>query len=215
MNLTSPPYLQIALDLVNRDELNHILAEIPHDDKILIEAGTPLIKKFGISIIETILHHHPKSYIIADLKTLDVGWLEVQIAAEKNVAAVTISGLASLETIESSLKEAKEKNVDIILDLMNVNDPFKLLDQLSRKPEILLFHRGIDQEGRAEHPWEIIKTIKENFSKILVAVAGGLDLQSSSEALRCKADIIVIGRTITQGSDVRTAINQFLELLRN
>ena len=215
MSLTTPPYLQIALDLVNKDELNRILSEIPHDKKILIEAGTPLIKKFGISILETILQYHPKSYMIADLKTLDVGWLEVQIAAEKNAKAVTISGLASLETIESSLKEAKEKKVDIILDLMNVNDPLNLLQQLSRMPEILLFHRGIDQEGRAGHPWEIIRTIKENFSKTLIAVAGGLDLQTCSKALENKADIIVIGRAITQNSDVRAAVNQFLELLRN
>ena len=213
MNLTSPPYLQIALDLVNRDELNHILAEIPHDDKILIEAGTPLIKKFGISIIETILHHHPKSYIIADLKTLDVGWLEVQIAAEKNASAVAISGLASIETIESSLKEAKEKNVDIIIDLMNVSDPLNLLKQLSRKPEIILFHRGIDQEGRAQHPWTAIKNIKETFPTILVAVAGGLDLKTSSKALENKADIIIIGREITQAKEIKSTVKSFLELL--
>jgi len=213
MNLASPPYLQIALDLVDKDEFKRVLAEIPQNDNILIEAGTPLIKKFGISILETILRHHPNCYLIADLKTLDVGWLEVQIAAEEKAAAVVISGLASLETIESSLKEAVKQEVDIILDLINVKDPLILLKQLSRKPEIVLFHRGIDQEGGTEHPWKVIREVKTKYPKILVAVAGGLNLQTCSKALESNADIIVIGRAITQASDVRIAVNGFLELL--
>lgn len=213
MKLHTPPYLQIALDLIDLEELERILADIPHNSKIMLEAGTPLIKKFGISILQTIIRYHPKSYVIADLKTLDVGWLEVQIAAEKKAAAVVISGLASIDTIESSLEEGKKQNVDIILDLMNVDNPLILLEQLSRTPEIVLFHRGIDQEGKSEHPWEVIREIKNNFKNTLVAVAGGLDLKTSSKALASKADIIVIGRAITQAKEVESAVNNFIKIL--
>ncbi len=212
MNLSSPPYLQIALDFVDKNKFESVLAAIPYTENILIEAGTPLIKKFGISILQTILQYHPRSYAIADLKTLDVGWLEVQIAAEENASAVAISGLASLETLESSLKEANKRDVDIILDMMNVKEPIHLLKQLSRQPKIVLFHRGIDQEGKTEHPWELIREVKTIYPKILVAVAGGLNLQTSSKALENNADVIVIGRAITQSTDVETAVNQFLEL---
>ncbi len=213
MNLEEPPYLQIALDLVSLEDLNRILSRLPVKKEILYEAGTPLIKKFGVSIIEQIRGFCLDSYVIADMKTLDVGWLEVRIAAEASVNAVAISGLASLETIESSLKEGRQKAVDIILDCMNINDPKQLLDSLSRVPEIILFHRGIDQENNIDHPWETIRLIKTSYPKSLIAVAGGLDINASQKALNNGADIIVVGRAITQAKDVEKITGEFLQLL--
>ncbi len=213
MRLANPPYLQIALDLISKDDLARILNEIPKSDKILLEAGTPLLKKFGTSILKELLSYFEEAYIVADMKTLDVGKLEVQIAAEENASAVAISGLASLETIENSIEEGIKRGVDIILDLMNVNNPEILISQLTKKPKIVLFHRGIDQESNKEHPWELIKKIKFSFPNILVAVAGGLDLLTSQKALERGVDILVIGRAITQSDDVNARTNDFLQIL--
>jgi bifunctional enzyme Fae/Hps len=147
------------------------------------------------------------------MKTLDVGEIEVFIAETQKANAVAISGLASIETIESSLRAGKSMNIDIILDLMNIEDPIQLLEKLTRIPEIILFHRGIDQEGNMGHPWEIIAEIKSKYEKTLVAVAGGLNLQTSSKALNNGADIIVIGRAITQSKDISQSVKEFLDLL--
>lgn len=214
MTKLSPPLLQIALDIVLLSDLEKILSQIPLDKKIILEAGTPLIKKFGVSIINKIRENHPDSYIIADMKTLDVGWLEVQIGAESSANAIVVSGLASLETIESSLDESKIRNVDIILDCMNVENPIVLLDSLKRMPEIILFHRGIDQEKRMDHPWNIIQNIKERYDKTLIAVAGGLNLETSKRALNNGADIIVVGRAITQAENIKETTDRFLNLLQ-
>ncbi|MHA1199704.1 MAG: orotidine 5'-phosphate decarboxylase / HUMPS family protein [Candidatus Heimdallarchaeaceae archaeon] len=213
MKLTNSPFLQIALDIVSFENLEQILSQIPQNMKILLEAGTPLIKKFGISIVDKIREYNPNSYVIADMKTLDVGWLEVIIAADAFANAVAISGLASVETIESSLKEGKQRDIDIILDCMNVDNPKKLLDSLSRIPEIILFHRGIDQENNMDHPWEIIQVIKNNYPESLIAVAGGLNLVTSERALNNGADIIVVGRAITQAEDIGAVTENFLQLL--
>jgi bifunctional enzyme Fae/Hps len=213
MKLNNPPYLQIALDLVDLEQLKTVLAQIPESKKILVEAGTPLIKKFGVHIIKQILESQPNKYVIADMKTLDVGFLEVQIAAEENAKAVAISGLAASETINSALEESEKRKTDLILDLMNVKNPRSILNDIIKKPDILLFHRGIDQENKKEHPWKLIKEIKELFPQVLVAVAGGLDLENSKKALSNGADIIIIGRAITQSVDVLASINQFLSIL--
>ncbi len=214
MRLANPPYLQIALDLVSKDELVRILNGIPKSDKILLEAGTPLIKKFGINILKELLSHAEDTYVVADMKTLDVGRLEVQIAVEEKACAVAISGLASIETIESSIEEGTKRDIDIILDLMNVKNPEVLINQLTKKPSIVLFHRGIDQEGKQEHPWELIKKTKSSFPNVLVAAAGGLNLLTSEIALDRGVDILVIGRAITQSNDVSATINDFLRILR-
>ncbi|MCG3260087.1 MAG: orotidine 5'-phosphate decarboxylase [Candidatus Heimdallarchaeota archaeon] len=213
MKISNPPYLQIALDLVDKTKLVRILSKIPDSDKILLEAGTPLIKKFGIDIVKFIREFHPSSYTIADMKTLDVGWLEVQIAAEASANAVAISGLAPNETLVSSIEEAEKRRVDILLDCMNVESPSTILENLTKKPEIVLFHRGIDQEGNTDHPWNKIKLIKAKFPESKMAVAGGLNLETSARALNNGADIIIIGRAITQADNIKATINDFLHLL--
>ncbi|MHA1345261.1 MAG: orotidine 5'-phosphate decarboxylase / HUMPS family protein [Candidatus Heimdallarchaeaceae archaeon] len=213
MQLSSPPYLQIALDLIYERDVDRIVSEIPSSANILLEAGTPLIKSLGISVVKKLKKYHPKAYIVADMKTLDVGEIEVFIAETQKANAVAISGLASIDTIESSLRAGKSMNIDIILDLMNVKEPIQLLEKLSRIPEIILFHRGIDQEGNMEHPWEIIAEVKRKYIETLVAVAGGLNLKTSSKALSNGADIIVIGRAITQSKEISRSVKDFLNLL--
>jgi len=213
IQLNDPPYLQIALDIVDERELERILSQIPVSSKIIFEAGTPLIKKFGINIVEKISSFFPDNLVLADLKTLDVASVEIDIAYEGGAHLVAISGLASLETIESAIKEAEKKGLTIILDLMNVSKPIELLNSLSKIPKIILFHRGIDQEGSLEHPWRTISKIKKEFSDSLIAVAGGLNLKLSKTALRNGADIIVIGREITTATDIKLVVSNFLSLL--
>jgi len=64
--LWDPPYLQVALDLVDMERVRSVLNELPQNDHLVIEAGTPLIKRFGLSIIGEIrkipailFHHRP------------------------------------------------------------------------------------------------------------------------------------------------------------
>ena len=49
--LWDPPYLQVAMDLVDMKSVERVLRNVPQNDHVLIEAGTPLIKQFGLSVI--------------------------------------------------------------------------------------------------------------------------------------------------------------------
>ena len=62
--LWDPPYLQVAMDLVDMKSVEKVLAELPKNDHLLIEAGTPLIKKFGLSIVSDIRRMRPDAFII-------------------------------------------------------------------------------------------------------------------------------------------------------
>jgi len=55
--------------------------------------------------------------------------------------------------------------------------------------------------------------METSFPNILIAIAGGLDLLTSERALEKGADILVIGRAITQSKDVNACINDFLCIL--
>ncbi|HQC12740.1 MAG TPA: bifunctional 5,6,7,8-tetrahydromethanopterin hydro-lyase/3-hexulose-6-phosphate synthase [Methanoregulaceae archaeon] len=209
--LWDPPYLQVALDLVEMAKVVQVLSELPENDHLIIEAGTPLIKKFGLNIIGEIRKIRPNAFIIADLKVLDTGNLEARMAADASADAVVISGLAPVPTLEKAIAEAKKTGIYSIIDMLNVPDPVKVIKSLSMKPDIVELHRAIDAEDTA-HAWGNIPALKKAAGKkLLVATAGGIRANVVKDAMAAGADILVVGRAITASKDIRNAAEIFLE----
>src|SRR6056297_1850795 len=73
----NPPYVQVALDVPDWEVQKNVLSNLPKSDKLILEAGTPLIKRYGIDIVSKIKEYFPNNLVLADLKTLDVGAIEV------------------------------------------------------------------------------------------------------------------------------------------
>ncbi|MEI6839674.1 MAG: bifunctional 5,6,7,8-tetrahydromethanopterin hydro-lyase/3-hexulose-6-phosphate synthase [Methanomicrobiales archaeon] len=211
--LWDPPYLQVALDLVDMNKVTQVLTELPANDHLIIEAGTPLIKRFGLNVISEMRKIRPNAFIIADLKILDTGNLEARMAADASADAVVISGLAPVSTLEKAIIEAKKTGIYSIVDMLNVADPVKLIAGLSVKPDIVELHRAIDAE-ETKHAWGNIAALKKaTGGKLLVATAGGIRAEVVKDALKSGADILVVGRAITASKDIRSAAEIFLENL--
>ncbi len=217
IRLWDPPYLQVALDLVDLGVVRRVLSQLPDSDHLLIEVGTPLVKKFGASVVKEIRNVRPSSFVVLDLKTLDTGNLEVRLAADATADAVVISGLAPRKTLELAIREARKTGVYSVIDMLNVPDPLAVLRSLAALPDVVEMHRAIDQEAE-KHNWEAIAEIKrmaaDSDRKILVAVAGGIRVDTVASALKSGADIIVTGRAITASKDVKDAAEQFLSELK-
>ncbi|MCK4314090.1 bifunctional 5,6,7,8-tetrahydromethanopterin hydro-lyase/3-hexulose-6-phosphate synthase, partial [Candidatus Bathyarchaeota archaeon] len=81
--LWRPPYLQIALDIPDLRRNKKIIASLPKSDRIILEMGTPLIKRYGTKVISEIREDARDLFFVADLKTLDVGKVEVDLAYEE------------------------------------------------------------------------------------------------------------------------------------
>lgn len=213
--LWMPPYLQIALDVPDLNRTKTILAQLPRSDRIILEAGTPLIKKYGTKVIHDLREIAKDVFIIADMKTLDVGQVEVDLAYEETADAVVASGLASKETLDRFIYEAKRLGIYAVVDMMDVKSPLETLQSLEQLPDVVIIHRGIDEEHGGLTRWNLIREIKEAFAgkKILVAVAGGIDPSTAPKALESGADILIAGRYVTQSKDVERATREFLKLL--
>ena len=218
--LWSPPYLQVALDLDNKEMMAKILEDLPNKERVLIEAGTPLVKKFGVKIISEIRKLRPDAFIIADLKTLDVGRVEVKMAADETADAIAISGLGNLESIKKAIHETQKQGIYSILDMMNVKNFEEKLTQIpdDLKPDIVLLHRNVDFESSQKEKgldvgemteWGNIKKIKE-VTGSLIAVAGGITPDNVEEAIDKGANIIIAGRYIIGSRDVRRSAQDFL-----
>ncbi|MBQ6813304.1 MAG: bifunctional 5,6,7,8-tetrahydromethanopterin hydro-lyase/3-hexulose-6-phosphate synthase [Methanobrevibacter sp.] len=218
--LYEPPYLQVALDLDNEEAMERIIKQLPNRERILLEAGTPLVKKFGVGIVGKIRELAPSAFIIADLKTLDVGRVEVKMAADETADAVAISGLGTIESIEKAIHETRKQGIYSILDMMNVDnfaDKLKLIKE-DLMPDIVLLHRNVDLESKLRSEgknlddvsaWGNIKEIKE-ITGGLAAVAGGITPEKCEEAFEKGADIIIAGRYVIGSGDPRRAAEDFL-----
>jgi len=214
--LWRPPYLQIALDIPNFERTKEIVSQIPESDRIILEVGTPLLKRYGVKVIRDLRETIRDVFIIADLKTLDVGKVEVDLAFEETADAVVASGLAASEMLDGFIYEAKRLGIYAVVDMMEVADPVQKLRSLKQLPDIVILHRSVDVERAgtgALHRMQLIQELRKAFAheRLLIAVAGGITPETAAEALKNGADIVIAGRYITQSRDVRHAVRDFLE----
>jgi bifunctional enzyme Fae/Hps len=212
--LWRPPYLQISLDAPSLEGAKKVLSQLPGSDRLIIEVGTPLIKRYGTRVISDLRQVAKDAFMVADLKTLDVGKVEADIAYEDTADAVVAAGLAPPETLNAFVHEAKRLGIYAVVDMLNVEDVLEKLRALADLPDIVILHRGIDQESGRTSGLERIQIIRKAFpgKKLLIAVAGGIVPETGKEALAQGADILIVGRYVTQSKDTERAVRDFLEL---
>lgn len=126
---------------------------LPATERILIEAGTPLIKAYGVNAISYLRSYwqdkvgrNSLPYIVADLKTMDRGATEVAIAKSAGASAAVVLGLAPIETINTFIDSCKKEGIDSMVDMMNVPYPVQILRKLKKMPDVVILHRGVDEE---------------------------------------------------------------------
>ncbi|MDP6612795.1 MAG: orotidine 5'-phosphate decarboxylase [Candidatus Hydrothermarchaeota archaeon] len=209
--LKNPPYLEVAFDIPDWRRVEGIIRALPRHDAIIIEAGTPLIKRYGVEVCQKIHQLRPDSVVLADLKTLGYGRREARMAGDATADVMAFAGVASIETQEAIIEECHEIGVLPLLDTISLHDPIPVLNQLRVKPDIVELHRAIDLElTGAEYQWGDIPEIKEAIDGGLVAVAGGIKVPKVKEAQASGADILVVGRAITCAKNVNGAARAFL-----
>jgi len=211
-NLKNPPYLEVALDIPDWRRVEGIIRALPRSDAIIIEAGTPLIKRYGVEVVQKIHQLRPETVVLADLKTLDTGNLEARMAGDATADVIAFSGLAPVKTMEKFIEECKKVGALSLMDTLNVQDPVAVLEKLTVKPNVVELHRAIDVEQAQESAWGDIGEIRRVCgNNVLVAVAGGIRVDKVETALDAGADILVVGRAITAAKDVNGAARAFLQ----
>lgn len=213
-------YLQIALN-GSIDELAMVIDHLPLSNFIILEAGTTFIKKYGhqgIAEINTLWSSRvgQSSYVVADLKCMDRGLTEVNMAAEAGAKAATCLGLAPIETINEFIKHCKVLGIDSMLDMMNIEFPFEILQQLKVLPDVVVLHRGVDEvQNKAKMiPYHNINRIKGAYN-IMISVAGGESFKEVNRAYFNGVDIVVIWRSFFDNPNNSKALaEQFLSTIK-
>jgi len=95
--LCKPPYLQVALDVPKIKTVKRIVMQIPRSSRVVLEARTPLITQYGTKVISDLRRARRGAFVVADLKTLDAGAVEVKIAYRNGAEAVVVAGRPPLK----------------------------------------------------------------------------------------------------------------------
>ncbi|MEM3399636.1 MAG: 3-hexulose-6-phosphate synthase [Candidatus Micrarchaeia archaeon] len=206
--------LQIALDFVDLDRAMRIAKEVEKYVDI-IEVGTPLIKSEGMNAVRAMKKAFPDKPIVADMKTMDVGALEVEMAAKAGANIVTVMGVSDESTLKEAVEAGRRYGAQIMVDIMNVDEPGEAIEKFEKLGvTYVCAHVGIDQQMKGKKPVEMLGKIAH--TKMKIAVAGGIDAGNVGEILKYRPDIVIVGSAITKAEDAEESARKIhLALKKN
>ncbi len=190
--------LQLALDFTDLDEALRV-AESAQDYIDWIEAGTPLIKSCGIRVVRVLKAKFPGKKVVADMKIMDTGALEVKLAADAGADAITVMAASDLSTIQEAIAEGRRLGRAVVVDTIGT-DPVKIEEIEAMSPDYICPHVGIDQQRRGVRLEDVVRKTK---TKIPLAVGGGISAKTAAAFVKAGAKIIIVGNAITRAKDIR------------
>ncbi|MCE2798179.1 MAG: orotidine 5'-phosphate decarboxylase [Planctomycetaceae bacterium] len=216
------PKVQISLDLTDLDDALATARQAVDVGVDWLEAGTPLILAEGLRAIRGLREQFPEVPIIADLKTMDGGYLEAEMMAKAGATHVVVMARAHAETIKCVVKAGKDYGVGVMGDNLGYEsmiDGAKRLEDLGC--DYVIHHIGYDERRgiaasgrRAPNPMDQLEEIVKAVS-VPVQAVGGLTLEQAISTPRFGAPLVVIGAPLVIDSDRFTqASNDPMGVLR-
>lgn len=200
---TSPwPVLQIALDELNLDRAIGYAREAVAGGVQWIEAGTPLIKSAGLDAVRVLKKTFPNHVIVADMKTMDTGAFETEMAAKAGADVIGILGAASDGTFIEAVKAARKYGAKVYMDLISVSDKVARAKDAERLGcDYVCLHMGVDEQMKGAKPLDVLKAVSSAV-RIPVMVAGGLTTETVGPAVQAGASVLIVGGALTKAEDL-------------
>jgi 3-hexulose-6-phosphate synthase len=202
------PIVQISLDLTNIDEALETAAMAIRAGVDWLEAGTPLILAEGLRGVRLLREAFPGIPIVADLKTMDGGYLEAEMMAKAGATHVVVMARAHEETIKCVVKAGADFGVEVMGDNLgceNMVEAAKWLETLGC--DYVIHHIGYDERrgiaARGEKMPSPLDQLREvvRAVKIPVQAVGGLTLEQAIQCPAMGAPLVVLGAPLTIDAD--------------
>jgi 3-hexulose-6-phosphate synthase len=216
------PIVQISLDLTDIDEAVSTAEMALRAGVDWLEAGTPLIIAHGMAGVRALRQRFPGIPIVADLKTMDGGWLEAQMMAQAGATHVVVMDRAHEETIKVVVKAGKDFGIQVMGDNLACPDMVggaRHLEDLGC--DYVVHHIGYDERRgiaaagrRMPSPLDQLRDVVAAVS-IPVQAVGGLTLEQAVRTPEYGAPLVVLGAPLTIDADAfKTASGDLESSLR-
>src|SRR3954451_2527027 len=200
--------VQISLDIIDLDEALETAAIAVRAGVDWLEAGTPFILAEGLHGVKRLSEAFPHVPIVADLKTMDGGYLEAEMMAKAGATHVVVMARAHEETIKCVVQAGKDFGGKVMGDNLACEDMIgaaKMLEDLGC--DYIVHHigyderRGIAAKGlRMPSPLDQLREVV-NAVKIPVQAVGGLTLEQAVRTPEYGAPLVVLGAPLTIDAD--------------
>jgi 3-hexulose-6-phosphate synthase len=189
------PIVQLSLDLTSIDEALHV-AEIGVQAGVdWLEAGTPLILAEGLRAVQALHARFPDHPIVADLKTMDGGYLEAEMMAQAGASFVVVMGVAHPATIRAVVRAARDYGIQVMGDIMAAPDKVACARMLEANGvDYIIVHTGFDErhEEPGLSPLDDLPAITAAV-RIPVQAVGGLSIAQMMRCPALGAPLVVVG----------------------
>lgn len=193
--------LQIAFDKPEHLALLSLVK--PYAD--IVEIGTPLLKRFGISAITTARELCPDVMVLADTKTVDAGQLEADMVFGAGAAFMTVLSCASSATHEALGKRATHFGATIIVDTITESGKADLLPANVSFPEsfgYVAVHSPTDARLAGNTSTAHIDAVRQMHERgFRVSLAGGIGPKTLDQVIAVAPEIVVVGSAITEAAN--------------
>lgn len=200
--------VQISLDVVNIDEAVSTAEMALRAGVDWLEAGTPLIIAEGMHGVRALRKRFPDIPIVADLKTMDGGWLEAELMAKAGATHVVVMARAHEETLRCVVKAGKDMGVKVMGDNLACPDMIagaKLIEDMGC--DYVIHHIGYDERRgiaarglRMPSPLDQLREVVKAV-KVPVQAVGGLSIEQAVRTPEYGAPLVVLGAPLTIDAD--------------
>jgi 3-dehydro-L-gulonate-6-phosphate decarboxylase len=205
------PKLQIALDTYDLPSaLSPLQKAAAHID--VIECGTILCLAEGMHAVRVIRSLFPDKLILADVRIVEAGSLISKMAFDAGADWVSVVSGATLNTIEAVIKEARKRNGDVQIELIDGWTWEQAQQWRALGIQQVITHRSRDGEAKGELTWsqrdfdEICRLTDLGFK---VTVTGGVKPADVPLFAGVPVYVFIAGRGIYAAIDPAAAAQQF------
>jgi 3-hexulose-6-phosphate synthase/6-phospho-3-hexuloisomerase len=168
-----------------------------------LEAGTPLLLAHGLRAVETLRTRYPNHPIVADLKTMDGGYLEAEMMARAGASFVVVMGRAHEATVRRVVDAAREYDIRVMGDNLAADDRVanaKWLESLG--VDYIIHHIGYDERRMVKglSPMDELDEVVAAVS-VPVQAVGGLSINQAIECPAHGAPLVVLGAPLVIDAD--------------
>ncbi len=193
--LDGRPRVQLSLDLTGLDEAI-ATAEIGVRAGVdWLEAGTPLILAEGLHAVRALHDRFPEHPVVADLKTMDAGYLEAEMMFRAGAAFVVVMAVAHERTVREAVRAGRERRGHVMADLMLHPDKPGMARRLEAwGVDVVIVHTGYDERHHdtRRSPLEDLAAVRAAVKLPLQAV-GGLSIEQAARMPGLGAPLVVVG----------------------
>ncbi len=202
------PIVQVSLDLTDIDEAMEMAHTAMRAGVDWLEAGTPFILAEGLHGVKALRKEFPTTPIVADLKTMDGGYLEAEMMAKAGATHVVVMARSHPETIKCVVQAGKDFGAVVMGDNLGCPDMVQGARELEELGcDIVIHHIGYDERRgiaargeRAPNPLDQLREIVDAVS-VPVQAVGGLTLEQAIKTPEYGAPLVVIGAPLAIDAD--------------